>query len=235
MLEVNKIYNADCLEFIDKYIDDESLDAVITDPPYGDNEGYGRNNKTILNNESEEINYKVIPLLYKKLKNDTSCYLFTNWKFEHKLRNFIENETDFNIRMLICIVKNNIGMGYGFRNQHEFCIVIEKGNPKYNSNDFSNVMKMQHINHNEDTHPHEKGIKLFTDIIKHSTKKNDLILDCFSGSGTLAIAAHSTNRNFICIELDENYYQKSVTRYNKAIGGSFKLDTNIIQNSLFTP
>lgn len=83
----------------------EAFDLIVTDPPYGDGIGYGRNGKTILNNEDESINYKILPLLYKALKPDKSCYVFTNWKFEHKLRNFIEKETDFNIRMLICIVK----------------------------------------------------------------------------------------------------------------------------------
>ena len=86
--------------------------------------------------------------------------MFTNWKFEHKLRNFIESKTKFNVRMLICIAKNNFGLGYGFRNQSEYCLVLEKGNPKYNLNDFSNVLKMQHINHDKETHPHQKGVCL---------------------------------------------------------------------------
>ena len=94
-----------------------TFDLIVTDPPYGDGIGYGRNGKTILNNEDESINYKILPLLYKVLKPDKSCYLFTNWKFEHKLRNFIETETDFNIRMLICIVKNkDINYGEMFDN-----------------------------------------------------------------------------------------------------------------------
>lgn len=194
----------------------EEFDLIITDPPYGDNISYGRCGKTILNNEDETINYKILPLLYDVLKPDKSCYIFTNWKFEHKLRNFIENETKFNIRMLICIVKNNFGLGYGFRNQSEYCLVLEKGNPKYNLNNFSNVLKMQHIQHDNETHPHQKGLYLIEKIIQHSSNKDDLILDCFSGSGTTAVACHNQKRNFVCIEKDKKYFTASVERLNIA-------------------
>lgn len=190
----------------------EKFDLIITDPPYGDNISYGRCGKTILNNEDESINYKILPLLYNVLKPDKSCYIFTNWKFEHKLRHFIENETKFNIRMLICIVKNNFGLGYGFRNQSEYCLVLEKGSPKYNLNDFSNVLKMQHVQHDSETHPHQKGLYLIEKIIQHSSKPGELILDCFSGSGTTAIACHNQKRNFVCIEKDKKYFSASVER-----------------------
>lgn len=190
----------------------EKFDLIVTDPPYGDNISYGRCGKTILNNEDESINYKILPLLYNVLKPDKSCYIFTNWKFEHKLRHFIENETKFNIRMLICIVKNNFGLGYGFRNQSEYCLVLEKGSPKYNLNNFSNVLKMQHVQHDSETHPHQKGLYLIEKIIQHSSKPGELILDCFSGSGTTAIACHNQKRNFVCIEKDKKYFSASVER-----------------------
>lgn len=64
---LNKIHNTDCLDFI-KNLPNESVDLIITDPPYGDGVGYGRNNKTIENNEDETINYKILPGLYRVLK-----------------------------------------------------------------------------------------------------------------------------------------------------------------------
>lgn len=209
---LNKITLGDCLEILAGGGLYEKFDLIVTDPPYGDNISYGRCGKTILSNEDESINYKILPLLYNVLKPDKSCYIFTNWKFEHKLRHFIENETKFNIRMLICIVKNNFGLGYGFRNQSEYCLVLEKGSPKYNLNDFSNVLKMQHVQHDSETHPHQKGLYLIEKIIQHSSKPGELILDCFSGSGTTAIACHNQKRNFVCIEKDKKYFSASVER-----------------------
>ena len=61
-------------------------------------------------------------------------------------------------------------------------------------------------------HPTQKPLKLFEMILRDYSNENDLILDCFSGSGSLAIAAYNTRRNFICIERDTDYYNASVER-----------------------
>lgn len=53
--------------------------------------------------------------------------------------------------------------------------------------------------------------------------KDELVLDCFSGSGTTAIACHNLKRNFICIEKDEVFYKASIER----------LKNNTIQTTLF--
>ncbi len=56
-------------------------------------------------------------------------------------------------------------------------------------------------------HPTQKPLELIKNIILHSTKENDLVLDPFLGSGTTCIAAKQLKRNYIGIELDENYYR----------------------------
>lgn len=61
------IIEGDCLEVM-KTLGDGSFDMILTDPPYGDGIGYGRSEKVIANNEDESINYKVLPILYEKLK-----------------------------------------------------------------------------------------------------------------------------------------------------------------------
>lgn len=61
-------------------------------------------------------------------------------------------------------------------------------------------------------HPTQKPLGLFEKILLDYSKEGDLILDCFSGSGTTAVACYNTNRNFICIEKDKEYYEKSLER-----------------------
>lgn len=61
-------------------------------------------------------------------------------------------------------------------------------------------------------HPTQKPIKLFEQILQDFSNENDLVLDCFSGSGTTAIACHRLKRRFICIEKDKEYYEASVKR-----------------------
>lgn len=65
-------------------------------------------------------------------------------------------------------------------------------------------------------HPTQKPLKLFEWCIKNFSKENDLILDCFSGSGTTAVACHNLKRNFICIEKDYDYWKASVERLENA-------------------
>lgn len=61
-------------------------------------------------------------------------------------------------------------------------------------------------------HPTQKPLKLFEMILSDYSNENDLVLDCFSGSGTTAIACHRLKRRFICIEKDPEYWAKSVER-----------------------
>ena len=67
---------------------------------------------------------------------------------------------------------------------------------------------------NDKVHPTQKPLGLFEKILLDYSKENDLILDCFGGSGTTAVACYNTNRRFICIEKDKEYYEKSIERLN---------------------
>ena len=213
MVELNKVYNIDCFKLIAD-IEDNSLDLVIVDPPYGDGVGYGRGSKTILNNEDESINYIFLDAIYSKMKDNTSLYLFSNHKFADKIKNYAINNK-YNYRMTCIMVKNNIGMGYGFRNQYEVCLVLEKGKAKYNLKNMSNVWKMKHINHTKESHPHKKEYDIIRRIILHSSNPGDLIFDGFMGSFSTAIACIKEDRNFIGAELDSKWIKSGEDELNK--------------------
>ena len=203
-MEINKVYKDDCFNIMAKMPNDY-LDLVIVDPPYGDGIGYGRNGKEILNNEDESINYRFLDAILPKMKQDTSLYLFSNHKFCFQIKEYaIAN--GYNYRMLCVLVKNNIGMGYGFRNQYEVCLVLEKGKAKYNCKDVSNVWKMKHIQHDDNSHPHQKDYDIIRKIILHSSNEGDLVFDGFMGSFSTAIACHKEKRNFLGAELDAKWY-----------------------------
>jgi len=63
-------------------------------------------------------------------------------------------------------------------------------------------------------HPTQKSLPLFEALITKHSNEGDLVLDCFAGSATTAIAAHRTGRKFIGCEMDEEYYKKSIERIN---------------------
>ena len=61
-------------------------------------------------------------------------------------------------------------------------------------------------------HTTQKPLRLFEMILSDYSNENDLILDCFSGSGTTAVACYNLKRRFICIEKDYDYWKASVER-----------------------
>jgi site-specific DNA-methyltransferase (adenine-specific) len=69
----------------------------------------------------------------------------------------------------------------------------------------------------EKLHPTQKPVKLFEYLIKTYTNEGDVVLDCCAGSFTTAIACINTNRKYICIEKDKNYYSQGKERIRKHI------------------
>lgn len=61
-------------------------------------------------------------------------------------------------------------------------------------------------------HPTIKPLDFIRKIIRNSSKENDVILDCFIGSGTTAVACIYENRNYIGFEINKNYYDIAIKR-----------------------
>lgn len=79
-----------------------------------------------------------------------------------------------------------------------------------------------------------KPVDLLENIIKHSSNENDLILDCFMGSGSTGVAAKNTGRKFIGIEKDEEYFKIAKNRIEGFTSSESKKDgVNVNQLSLF--
>lgn len=79
--------------------------------------------------------------------------------------------------------------------------------------EFTNYPKQRlKISRERGLHPTQKPVALFEYLIKTYTDEEQVVLDNCSGSGTTAVAAHRTNRRYICIERDMDYYFQSLDR-----------------------
>ena len=101
----------------------------------------------------------------------------------------------------------------------EYCLVFkEKGSPRYNDGyQFKSKWYISAINKkdkDEYEHPTIKPLEMVKKHLQHSTNENDIVLDCFMGSGTTAVACKELGRNFIGFEIDENYYKIACDRIN---------------------
>lgn len=88
---------------------------------------------------------------------------------------------------------------------------------KFDNNEYSSTYKNV-LNFSKDRtylHPTQKPVDLLKHLIKIYTNENDIVLDCFMGSGSTGQAAQELNRDFIGIELDENYFNIAKKRLNE--------------------
>ena len=227
MLEINKIHLGDCYELI-KQIPDKSVDLVIIDPPYLINYfSNWREDKThdfhtpIENDTNAGLIKSIIPELFRVLKDDTAIYVFCS---PDKI-DFFKSEMDkfFHQKNILIWVKNNWTAGdleaqYG--KQYEMCIYANKGRREINGKRITDVwianetMGLNRVVGLEQTHQNQKPLELVKRMIEKSSQENDLVLDCFSGSGTTCVAAKELNRRFIGIEIDPRYHKISVDRLN---------------------
>lgn len=204
---INSIILGDCLDFM-KQISDKSIDLVLTDPPYGIDYG----NQLIKGDE------------YKEITNKHGWRNFGNAQWDKKP----PSKEVFN--EIIRISKNQIiwggnyfadllpaSQGWLVWNKGQRNFSLADGELAYTS--FDKAMRIfdyaraKQLNDETREHPTQKPVKLFEWCLEYAKlAENAIILDCFSGSGTTAIACHNLNRNFICIEKDPDYHKASVER-----------------------
>ena len=203
MLELNRIYNMDCLDGM-KQIDDNSIDLVLTDPPYGINK------KGIINDESLEMCYKTLPEINRVLKDNR---FFITYASIGRLPEFFKNNP-FNYRWQYIVYTNN-GMrrgALGF-NKYQILLVFQKGNAKL-SKQIVDVKEVFTTSKqcSKRVHPTEKRIDVCLNLIDAFSKDNDIVLDLFSGSGTILLSCKQLQRHFIGFEIDIGYYNTSLKR-----------------------
>ena len=89
---------------------------------------------------------------------------------------------------------------------------IKKSKPTFNSKYDNAIYEYPFPSGKNRFHPTQKSLPLFKDLVEKHSNENDLVLDPFAGSGTTCLAAKETNRKYIGIERDENYYNLAKKR-----------------------
>lgn len=198
MLELDKIYNMDCLDGM-RLMKEQGIKAdwCITDPPYG----IGIDGQKLSINKNPKHNRKA---------------------FEHKgWDNSIPDKSIFDLILTNSI--NQIIFGANYFNQYlpqgkKGWVIWDKGQRGLTMSDceliYTSTDKPTRIytyNRVEllkdgTIHPTQKPLALIEKLINEFTKYGDLILDPFMGSGTTAVACHKLKRRYIGFELDKEYF-----------------------------
>ena len=94
-------------------------------------------------------------------------------------------------------------------------LAVKGGKPTFNSKYDNGIYQYPLYSGRDRFHPTQKSLPLFEELIRKHSNEGDVILDPFSGSGTTAVAAAKTSRNFIGCEIDKSFFEKSVERIEK--------------------
>lgn len=226
MLELNKIYCGDCLEIM-KDIDDNSIDMILCDLPYG---------VTARNKWDEVISFPDLWEQYERIIKNNGAIVLTSIQPFTSLA-IVSNPKLFKYEW---IWRKQQGTGFlnakkqPLRN-HESILVFYKSQPTYNpqfteGKPYTCKSGNASLNYNEQVsvvtentgtrypltvidfpydkskvHPTQKPVALFEYLIKTYTNEGDLVLDNCAGSGTTGVACKNLNRDFILIELSPEY------------------------------
>lgn len=223
-----------CYELI-KEVPDNSIDLIITDPPYklGTCDGGGlfkpieKDNPNNPYKRSDTNSIKklkklgcadfnateFLDLIKPKMKQFYG-YFFCNKPLLPEYLNYaVKNNLLFEI---IIYYKDN---PIPARNNHylpdtEYCVLLREAGTYFAKDaEFDDYRKLYRVSSSgKKLHPAEKPVKMLERFVRVSCPKNGTILDCFMGSGSTGLAAVYNGCNFIGFEQDEEYYNLSNKR-----------------------
>ena len=221
-----KLINGNCLDTL-KNIPNESIDLIVTDPPYpttsrGNAGNSGGMLQKDINKKGKVFTYNNInckeyaPEFYRLLKDGSHCYVMTN---HINLIDMLNTFTDVGFHFIKSLIwnKGNKIMGQYYMSQYEYILFFRKGKgKKINNCGTSDILsipnKKTKDKDGKNIHDTEKPIELMEVLVNNSSQENELVLDPFMGVGSTGIACIKNNRNFIGIEIDENYFNIAKSR-----------------------
>lgn len=224
--------NQSCFDLL-KTTPNKSVDLVLIDPPYevsrdtnfqsGEPKGADTDRFRVSMDFGEwDNNFTGLDLVikecYRLLKDGGTLICFYDlWKLT-TLKHYFELANFKQLRFIEWLKTNPVPLNSKtnyLTNSREIAIVgVKKGKPTFNS-EYDNGIYNYPICHDKNRfHPTQKPVALLEDLILKHSNENDTVLDCFAGSGSTAVAAHNTNRNFIGCELSKEYFDKTLQRFD---------------------
>ena len=210
------ILNGDCFDLLKK-LKDNSVDLIITDPPYefaqhGGGGAFG-SKKREYHNELEDskivdgFDYSLLNEFIRVMKK-VNLYIWCN---KEQLLTYLKFFENYNVDLLTWHKTNPVPTcNNKYLSDTEYLLFFrEKGVKVYGSYKTKKKYYVTPTNKSDKekyNHPTVKPLEIINNLVINSSQDNDVILDPFMGSGTTGVAALQNNRKFIGMEIDENYF-----------------------------
>lgn len=217
MIEINNIYNLDCIEGM-KQMADNSVQLVLTDIPYGELNNIQETKLRVMNKGNADVITFDLNCFLEELNRvcSGSFYIFCGFNQISEITRFAK-ERKMMTRVCSWKKRNPSPMmcQYFWLSDVEYCVAFKKPQAVFNYFYKSSVWDFKAGE--RDIHPTQKNVELFRYLILASSNEGDIVLDPCAGSGTTAIACIKDKRNFICFEKDKDYFEKSLIRVNNEV------------------
>jgi DNA modification methylase len=206
-----------------KLMNGQKADMVFTDPPYGIDYSGGRtqvvetkNYGKLMNDDLQGVELgDLISNVFLFNKQEADVYICVSPKMQKPFLDFIENSNK-TIDAVIVWDKKQPGLGYmAYRRQCEFILFVKGGNFKKGDTSDFDLWSISRDNGQDYVHGTQKPIAVPSRAINNSSKKDDLVLDYFGGSGSTMVASHQLKRKCYGMELDCKYVDVIVKRMLK--------------------
>lgn len=209
---MTKLLQGDCVELL-RSLPDNSVDLVLTDPPYGiDYQSARRTDRSawkpkILNDKKPFLAF--IPELRRVLKPTGCAMIFTRWDVQQA---FIDELDRNGLRVRSVLIWDKLAHSMGdlkraYGSRYESVLFHSGDAFSFPGKRPQDIIACPRVSPNKLVHPNEKPVELLETLISQVTTGGDTVLDCCMGSGSTGVAAVSIGRRFIGMELSDQYFQ----------------------------
>lgn len=244
-----KIILGDAIDVLAQF-EAESVDLIISDPPYNLGKNYGNNHDIKGFDEYLNFSRKWLRLAHRILKPNGTIYVFMGFRFISYLFDILEREIEmFFNNWIVWHYTQGIGRKRGFSPRHDDILMFTKSHEfifnldnirvpqKYyrernnmrgaNPGDVWKFSHVHYCNENRENHPTQKPEGLIERMILASSNEGFVVLDPFLGSGTTLRVCQQLNRKGYGIEINPEYVNMSEARLNRVFNGFDSVDPRV--------
>jgi site-specific DNA-methyltransferase (adenine-specific) len=226
----------DAVDFL-RSLPSESIDLLVTDPPYESLEKHravGTTTRLKVSAASSNAWFQVFPNtrfpelfaeVYRVLKRHSHFYLMCDPETAFIAKPVAE-EAGFRFWKPLVWDKRSIGMGYHYRARYEFILFFEKGKRRLKNLGTADIIEAPRI---RGGYPAEKPVSLLEVLIGQSSSEGDIVADPFMGSGSAGVAALRNGRRFLGNDLAEDSLKLTAGRLAEAGGSAGRIVSSSFQ------
>ena len=208
----------------------KQADVVFTDPPYNTgmtSKKMGSSTRltnffddSYTDSEWETFMAAFCQRYFEILKDNSVAYICLDWRRNHELIPHIKQY--FQLSNVIVWDKVVHGLGSDYKYTYELINVCKKGKPTLDTHqgerEYSDVWHIQRKMGRDEDHATKKPVELVTRSLRHSSKKGDLVVDLFMGSGSTLIGASEIGRVCYGMEMNPAYIDVAIQRWETLTG-----------------